>query len=279
MKNVKSKKYNNDWPIVAICYDFDKTLSPRDMQEFGLIKKLGAEPDEFWEEVDVVAKKEGMDLILSYMNVIVSRARRLNIKIKKADFRKLGTLIELFDGVNTWFERINEIGRQAHVNVEHYVISAGLQEIIEGTPIAKYFERIYASTFLYDENKMPIWPKQVVNYTAKTQYIFRISKDCPDMGDEATINEYLAKNERRIPIENFIYIGDSETDIPAMNVVRNNGGTTIGVYNPALEKTQARGKKLLQEKRIDHLVPAVYTQNSAIENLVKKLLKSIAKRK
>lgn len=266
MKKRSIKKYNNNWPLVAICYDFDKTLSPKDMQEFSLIPKLNCLSNEFWEESNGLAKREGMDKILAYMRTIIQKAEN-HISIKESDFKKLGKDIELFPGVDTWFERINAIAERAQVNVEHYIISAGLREIIQGTSIAKYFEEVYASSFLYDTYGKPMWPRQVVNYTTKTQYLFRISKDCLDLGDEDSVNEFLEYDERRIPFSNFIYIGDSETDIPAMKIVKNGGGISIGVYNPQTRNID-RVRKLLKQGRIDYLMPADYSENSLIEKLV-----------
>lgn len=274
MKKKNSKIYNNDWPIVAICYDFDKTLSPKDMQEFGLIPKLNCSSKEFWNQSNGMAKKEGMDKILAYMLTILKKAGH-DISITEKDFNNLGKEIELFPGVDTWFDRINKIAEEAHVKVEHYIISAGLKEIIQGTSIARFFKGIYASTFLYEASGKAYWPRQVVNYTTKTQYLFRINKDCLDLSDEDSVNEYREDEERRIPFTNFIYIGDSETDIPAMKIVKNGGGIAIGVYNPET-KNMDKVMPLLKQKRIDFLMPADYSENSRIEQLVRTSLKKIA---
>lgn len=270
MKKKTAKIYDNDWPIVAICYDFDKTLSPQDMQNFALIPKLKCDVTSFWQESNVYAKKHGMDKILAYMRLILDKAGN-DIRITEKDFRNLGKNIELFSGVDTWFERINAFAAKKEINVEHYIISAGLKEIIQGTSIAGFFTEIYASAFAYGTYKQPIWPKQVVNYTSKTQYLFRISKACLDLSDEDSVNEYKADSERRIPFRNFIYIGDSETDIPAMKIVKQGGGTSIGVYNP-LTGNLERVKKLLQQERIDYLMPADYSEGQRLEELVKNIL-------
>lgn len=274
MRRKSMKKYNEEWPIVAICYDFDKTLSPKDMQEFGLIPKLNCSSKEFWDQSNGMAKKEGMDKILAYMMTIIKKAGH-DISITKKDFNSLGKDIELFPGVETWFERVNKIAQEAHVNVEHYIISAGLKEIIQGTSIAPCFKEIYASSFLYSASGEAYWPRQVVNYTTKTQYLFRINKNCLDLSDEDSVNEYKEDEERRIPFTNFIYIGDSETDIPAMKIVKNGGGIAIGVYDPHT-KNMDKVMPLLKQKRIDFLMPADYSPSSRIEQLVKTSLKKIA---
>ena len=272
----KGKVYENGWPIVAICYDFDKTLSPKDMQNFDLIPKLKCRVNSFWKESNQIAKANGMDKILAYMKLIIDKARGLGDKvtIRREDFNALGKTIELFPGADTWFERINAAAAEMHINVEHYIISAGLKEIIEGTPIADHFTEIYASEFYYDQYGAPSWPCQVVNYTSKTQHLFRISKDCLDLSDEDSVNNYTPDNERRIPLKRFIYIGDSETDIPAMKIVKQGGGTSIGVYNP-VKCNLDRVKTLLKQERIDFLMPADYSENSRIENIVLAILEKV----
>ena len=277
MRKIKEGKiYDNEWPIVAICYEFDKTLSPKDMQEFGLLPKLKCKATSFWKESNKMAKDNGMDKILAYMKLIIDKAKGLGdkVRIKREDFNELGKTIELFNGVESWFDRINTIAKELEINVEHYIISAGLKEIIEGTSIADCFTQVYASEFYYNQYDEPKWPCQVVNYTSKTQYLFRISKDCLDLSDEDSINDYIPHKERRIPLKCFIYIGDSETDIPAMKIVKQGGGTSIGVYNP--EKCNLeRVKKLLKQERIDFLMPADYSEGSKIENIVKAVLKKV----
>lgn len=267
----KGKMYKNNWPIVAICYDFDKTLSPEDMQDFGLIPKLNCGVEEFWAESNDMAERLGMDRILAYMKLIIEKASHQKVTVTERDFKNLAKTIQLFPGVASWFERINDFANGIGINLEHYIISAGLKEIIQGTSIAKYFTEIYASSFVYSEYGAPIWPRQVVNYTTKTQHLFRISKDCLDLSDENSVNEYIENEDRRIPFRNFIYIGDSETDIPAMKIIKNGGGTSIGVYN-AEKVNIGRVSKLLKQDRIDFLVPAIYEENSRLDILVKDTL-------
>ncbi|MDE6617610.1 MAG: haloacid dehalogenase-like hydrolase [Clostridiales bacterium] len=269
----KGKNVNN-FPIVAICYDFDKTLSPRDMQNYSLLPKLNCEAADFWAESNKFAKDNFTDKILSYMKLILEKSSYSGIPLRKDDFRAMGKDIELFDGVDTWFKRINEYADTLGLKIEHYIISAGLKEIIEGTSIAHYFTHIYASSFVYGTYGEPKWPGQVVNYTTKTQYLFRISKDCLDLSDEDSINNYIPEKDRRIPFRNFIYIGDSETDIPAMKIIKNGGGTSIGVYDKANGNLD-HVRSLLENERIDYFVPADYSNNSRMEVTVKAVLDKI----
>ncbi|PWM71587.1 MAG: hypothetical protein DBX59_08445 [Bacillota bacterium] len=261
-------------PVVAICYDFDKTLSPKDMQTFSLLPKLNCPAEEFWAESNEFAKKQGVDKILAYMYLILHKAQAARVRLSEQDFKDMGREIELFSGVEGWFDRIDAYAEKLGVAVEHYIISAGLKEIISGTAIADKFTEIYASSFIYDEYGAPEWPRQVVNYTTKTQYLFRISKNSLDLSDEDTVNRYIPDGERRIPFQNFIYIGDSETDIPAMKIVKNGGGTSVGVYN-AKNGDMDRARALLQQRRVDYLLPADYSEGSILERTVQSVMRKI----
>jgi len=270
------KKKMGKWPVIAICYDFDKTLSPKDMQEYTLFPKLGISAKEFWEQSNGFAEDNGMDRILSYMKLIVKMTQNKaeSLSIAKKDFLAMGKGVELFDGLDTWFDRINSYAKERELMVEHYIISAGLKEIIEGTAIAKHFKEIYASCFSYTANGIPIWPKQVVNGTQKTQYLFRINKDCLNLSDEESLNNNLHDDDRRIPFRNFIYLGDSITDIPAMKVVKRENGIAIGVYNPKVQSPE-RMRELFADERITFFAPADYRESKALELYVKKSIDQI----
>lgn len=258
-------------PVVALCYDFDRTLSPKDMQEYGFINGLGMTAKEFWAEADAFEKNANMDAILAYMYQMVKASSERGAKVTRTDLNRQGENIELFAGVDGWFERINAIGKKRGVIVEHYIISSGIKEIIEGSKIAKHFSEIYASSFFYDENGIAVWPAQAVNYTTKTQYLFRINKNIV-VGD---VNVYVPDEERRIPFSNIIYIGDSATDIPCMRLVRTNGGRSIGVYNPENPEGRDTVRRLLHEGRIDYYASADYTDGSKIQFIIEQIFRQI----
>ena len=264
-------------PVIAICYDFDKTLSPKDMQEYTLFPKLGWPAQKFWTRSNNDAKTHGMDKIASYMRLILKIAEEQDsdLALTKEAFMDLGKGVELFDGLDTWFSRINEYAAEKGFNTEHYIISAGLKEIIEGTAIGHNFKAIYASTFFYNKFGVPQWPSQVVNFTQKTQYLFRINKNCLDLADEDSVNKVVAKADRRIPFERFIYIGDSDTDIPAMRVVKMEKGFSIGVYNPKNEDGAEKICRLIADDRINFFAPADYRQDRPMETYVKKAIDQI----
>ncbi len=253
---------------VAIMYDFDKTLSPKDMQEYDFIPDIGIKPSAFWKESNDLAKNNNMDKILAYMYLMIKKAGENNIPITRESFVGKGKHVELFKGVTTWFDRVNEYGKTKGIVIEHYIISSGLKEIVEGTPIADKFTKIYASEFYYDVNKVAKWPAMAVNYTSKTQFLFRINKGVLDVTDDFEINRYIQKEDRVIPFTNMIYIGDGFTDVPCMKLVKVNGGHSIAVYQPGSTTKKETAEKLIQENRVNFMAGADYSAGKTIEKIV-----------
>ncbi|MEG0359194.1 MAG: HAD family hydrolase [Anaerorhabdus sp.] len=263
---------------VAMMYDFDKTLSPKDMQEFTFIPGLGYKnTKDFWEEVNKISKENKMDSILAYMYMMIKKSKEASKPIRKQDFKGLGKGIEYYPGVLTWFDRINAIGKKLNIEVEHYIISSGLTEVIEGTPIAKKFKKIYACKFYYDENGVATWPSLVVNYTTKTQYIFRINKQILDENEDRALNQYTEEKDRPIPFKRMIYVGDGLTDVPCMKLVKENGGKSIVVYNKKKKNAKDLAKSLIQQKRANYMSPSDYSSQKEMEKLVSKILENIQK--
>lgn len=263
------RKYKETRPVVAICYDFDKTLTPDDMQAQGFIQSVGYGVPEFWQESNGLAGSNDMDQNLAYMFKMMEAAEGRVLFTRDA-LLQYGAQVSLFPGVKEWFRRIREYGEDHGVIVEHYIISSGLKEMIEGTVIANEFEKIYASTFFYNEKGVPKWPAQVVNYTNKTQFLFRIEKGVLDINDQG-VNEAFAPEDIRVPFRNMIYIGDSDTDIPCMKLVNINGGHSIGVYNTnTLDKTKVY--KMMREGRIRYYAPADYSEDTELDDLVKAII-------
>ena len=268
-KYCKEDNHMKKTPILAICYDFDKTLSPDDMQAQGYIQSINYEVADFWKESNILATENDMDQNLAYMYMMAIKSRG-KLLFTKDTLHKEGAKVKLFPGVGTWFDRITDYGKQKEVAVEHYIISSGLKEMIEGTEIADKFKKIYASSFYFDETGVAVWPAQVVNYTNKTQFLFRIEKGVLDINDQG-VNSYFEQDEYRVPFRNMVYIGDSDTDIPCMKLVNINGDHSIGVYN---SETRDKSKvfRMLEENRIKYFVPADYTEGSKLETLVKQII-------
>lgn len=259
-------------PIIGILYDFDRTLAKEDLQNYSFIPALNMTPDQFWGATNAFAQKEGVEKILSYMYMMISQARAKNIKLTKKFLLNLGKDIEYFEGVETWFRRINEYGEKNGVLIEHYIVSSGTKEIIEGTSIAKEFKAIFACEFLFDEKtEEAIWPKLAINYTMKTQFFFRIAKGILKITEDNKVNERI--KEKRIPYRNIIYIGDGLTDVPSMLLVKENGGKSIAVY-PKGEKE--RVLQLIEDARVNFITTADYSPNSDLDKVVKLAIQQVA---
>lgn len=260
----------NKMKKAAVMYDFDKTLCTRDMQEYSLIPSLGyADPSDFWREVGELSRKNHMDRILAYLYLLKQKYEEMGHPLQEKDFAALGQSIVLYPGVKTWFERVNEIGRKAGLCVEHYVISSGMSEIIEASEVAKEFTKIYACRYYYDDHGYAAWPKRVVNYTTKTQYIFRINKQVLDENDDDGLNAYVDPKHRPVPFERMIYIADGVTDIPCMKLVREYGGKSIAVYN---ENSRDTACSLVHDQRVDYMSPADYRAGKDMEKLMGRIL-------
>ena len=258
-------------PIVALMYDFDKTLSPKNMQDYGFMDGLGMTSEEFWAECTRLTKANNMDSILSYMYMMLEKGRG-KFMLRREDFQELGKSVRLFPGVQTWFSRINGYCEEKGLRCEHYIISSGLKEIIEGTPIAGEFKEIYAAEFLYDKDGLAKWPAMAVNYTSKTQFLYRINKGVLDVTEQRALNEYVQEDKRRIPFRNMIYFGDGDTDIPCMKLTKVNGGHSFVVY----QKDRKESERLINENRVNFAYKADYRKDSPLEKAVRSVIDNIA---
>ena len=255
-------------PIVALIYDFDGTLSPGNMQEFGFIQAVGKTKEEFWKMSDGIAVRDDASNVLAYMKLMFDEARAAGIPLRRENFLEFGKNIELFPGVREWFSLVNEYGASRGVKIEHYINSSGLKEIIEGSPIASEFKHVYAGTYIYDDNGEAVWPGIAVDYTAKTQFIFKINKGIFSAHDTKMVNASIADDKKRIPYPNMIYFGDGDTDVPCMKIVGMFGGNPIAVYDPANHKKKAAAEKLRRQGRVNFTAPAVYTKDSRAFQIV-----------
>ena len=268
------QEIQNRRPKMAICYDFDKTLSPDDMQAFTLIPSFGMEKSEFWEESNKLAKDNLMDNNLAWMYQLIQYSRVKRLPIKKEYFRQVGATVPLYKGVDTWFTRMNQYAKRKGVDLEHYIISSGLKEIIEGSSVAPFFTRIYASSYLYSADGVAEWPAQAINYTNKTQFIFRIAKGIFEEYDER-VNDSMSEDQLYIPYENIVYIGDSAADIPCMRLVKSKGGYSVGVFDPQ-KNTRKKVYQLYSDGRINFYAPADYSARSDISRYMKQIIDEVS---
>lgn len=254
---------------MLIAYDFDGTLAPGNMQEHQFLPDVGIKASDFWEEVGRITRENQADKILVYMNLMLQVAASAKVPVRRDDFKKRGKQIKLFDGVNEWFDRINAYALSKNVKVEHCLISSGNSEIFSGTSIVDKFQYIYASKFLFNENGVAYWPALAINYTTKTQYLFRINKGAHDISDDTKINEYVDKNKRPMPFENMIFIGDGATDIPCFRLMKEEGGMSIAVYEPKKRGSKKLVTSFLDDGRVNAIAPANYCPGSKLDNLIK----------
>ena len=266
---------------IAIAYDFDGTLAPGNMQEHSFIPSLGINASTFWEGAKKLARENDMDEILAYMQLMLQKAAVENLPVRKKDFEDYGRRITFFEGVESYFDRINKYALEKGIIIEHYIISSGLREFVRGTKIARHFKYIFASGFRYDSNEVATWPALAINYTNKTQFLFRINKGIQNSYDNSEINKYTPSDKRPVPFSQMIYIGDGETDVPAMKMIKYQGGTAIAVYNPKLraKKSKLSPKQicldLIDQKRADYIAPADYSEDSVLDKLIKTVIDKI----
>lgn len=260
---------------MAISYDFDGTLAPGNMQEYDFIPALKTKPGAFWTEAGRLAEEHEMDQILAYMHLMLAEAHKAHVAVRKSDFKSFGKSIQLFPGVQDWFHRINAYAKSKGVRLDHFIISSGIREMVEGTPINREFKKVYASGFMFDHNGVACWPALAVNYTTKTQYLFRINKGSLDVHDNSVINKFVPKEQRPVPFEHMIFVGDGETDIPCMRLVKDQGGHSIAVYNPNKRGAKEHARKLIDDGRATLAAPADYRDGGIIDLAVKAIIDRI----
>lgn len=262
---------------MAIAYDFDGTLADGNMQEAQFLPDIGMKRDDFWNEVKKLAQANQADEVLIYMNLMLLKALG-KVPVRRDDFKILGKAIKLFEGVENWFDRISEYGKSRNVEVKHYLLSSGNYEIIKGTPIAGKFAEIFASKFLFDENGVAFSPALAVNYTTKTQYLFRINKGALDLSDNVKVNEFVTKSDRPVPFENMVYIGDGLTDVPCFRLVKDQGGLSVAVFKSHKKGAREKALKYIDDGRVHCIAPANYCRGSELDNIIKANIDVVAAR-
>lgn len=259
---------------VALVYDFDETLSTTYMQDYFLIPELGLKPETFWRRANKWSAENGVDQVTGSMYYFKYLAEKHGIKLSKENLAYCGKFVVFYKGVEEWFDRIKKYGKYLDLDIEHYIISSGYEEIIAGCAIRKCFKDIYGCAFAYNEEGYPVWPARVVNYSAKVQYLSKINKGLGKFEDKA-VNEYVPDDKRRIPYSRIIYFGDGLTDIPSMKMVKDHNGTAIAVYKPR-SPLKEKAIKLLKDNRVNFALPADYSEGKAIDIVVKTVLNKIA---
>jgi phosphoserine phosphatase len=265
-------------PLAVFAYDFDGTLAPGNMQEHAFIPdELGMDHADFWRETQALAKQQRGDAILAYMHLMLQKAREKGLELSLQSWRDRGAQLRLFPGVEGWFERQNARADALGLDLRHFIISSGNRELIEGSPIARWFERIYASAFMFDEEQDAIGIALAINYTGKTQFLFRINKWTLDEWDSDAINRVQADRDRPVPFERIAFFGDGLTDIPVMRVVTDQGGHAVAIYDPAQEITEAAAHQLLADGRARLSGSGDYREGSTLDTLAGNILKEMGR--
>ncbi|MBO5443641.1 MAG: haloacid dehalogenase-like hydrolase [Alphaproteobacteria bacterium] len=259
---------------VALIYDFDETLSSSYMQDFSLIPALGMKPNTFWKRANLWSANNGADQITGSMYYFMKVAKDKKLKLTREALNNFGKDVEYYNGVSDWFERINNFGKALDLEIEHYIISSGYEEIVEGTSIRQYFKDVFACSYAFGEDGTPVWPARIINYSIKTQFLSKINKGL-SKNDDIAVNEYTPDDERPIPFNRMIYFGDGMTDIPSMKLTKERGGTAIAVYKPK-SHSKKKAMKLLIDNRVNFALPADYSENKEIDLVVKTILDKIA---
>lgn len=263
---------------MAIAYDFDGTLAPGNMQEHQFLPDIGMTPTKFWNEVKKISKEHQADEVLVYMNLMLRKANASSVPVRRDDFKARGKSIKLFEGVEDWFVRLNAYAKSRSVDLKHFLISSGNEEIFAGTSIAKRFEAVYASKYLFDHNGVAQWPALAINYTTKTQFLFRINKGVRDVSDNNSVNKYVPKAERPVPFENMVFIGDGATDIPCFRLIKEQGGLSVAVYPPNKKGAKSKAESYFKDGRVHCVVAANYTPGAELDKIICAQIDAVAAR-
>lgn len=264
----------------AVIYDYDGTLARGNIQENSFLPAIDMRRGDFWSEVKRLTKENDADEILVYMQLMLREAKRKNIKVTKDGLRSHGSSSQLFDGLadHSWFSRLNAFAAERSLQLEHYIISSGTQEMIEGSLIAADFNGIFASRYIYNDEGEAEWPSLAINYTTKTQFLFRINKGIESVWDNDAINAFMPEPERPIPFSRMIFLGDGDTDIPAMKMTSHYGGQSIAAYDPKRDaRSLEKIHRLISDGRVNFVAPADYSENSHMDILLKGILGRVAR--
>ena len=262
-------------PVVALIYDFDGTLSPLNMQEYDFLKAIGIKDrKKFWDENQKLINTHNSSNVLTYMRLMLKKSQAANVSIRREQFVEFGKSIELYKGVEQWFELVNALGNKYNIKIEHYINSSGLKEMIEGTPIAKHFKEIYACSFMYEDG-VAVWPAVAVDFTAKTQFLFMINKGISKISENYKVNRYVADKDRPVPFSHMIYFGDGETDVPCMRLVKQKGGNSIAVYRQRNTAKRKLAEQLVSDDRVNFACAADYSQDGEIFHIVEAIIRQI----
>ena len=268
--------------VIAVVYDYDRTLSPQSMHQDVIFRQIGVDAGEFWEEVDKLRDERAYEDELAWIRMLLDNAKFR--QLSNADLRTFGERLEFFPGVPDVFNELGGLLKEDRfvrhgVSLEHYIVTSGLREVLAGSVLNKEIEAIFGCQLDEDSEGKVFWPKRVVSHTSKTQYLFRITKG-PEYVDLShhDVNDHMPEEERRIPFRNMIYIGDGPTDVPCFAVLTQRQGVALAVYNPNIDKSLDTCMRLQEAKRVDGIAPADYQEGTHLRLLLEYYIKRMADR-
>ncbi len=264
---------------IGLVYDYDQTLSPSYMTDEVVFPHFGISAPQFWKRSNALVSEQGYDSELAYLKTLLDCLTP--DPPTNAELRALGAKLQFYPGLPDMFEELNAVLTAEHrafgIKIEHYIISSGLKELLEGSALRPHVKTIFGCEFAEDREGRISFPKRVVSHTTKTQFIFRINKGL--LLPHEDVNDHMPSDLRPIPFQSMIYIGDGPTDVPCFTLMRKYGGNAIAVYNPQ-DETRASFRKCYQlhahADRVKYIAPSDYRPNSHLRLLLEEMIVEIA---
>ncbi|MBD48430.1 MAG: haloacid dehalogenase-like hydrolase [Dehalococcoidia bacterium] len=265
--------------VIALVYDYDKTLSPFHMQEDVIFEKIGVNSKEFWGRVDRLTSDKTYESDLAWIRLLLDNLFFRNLS--NSDLSKMGKELNFFPGIPKIFEELDSILSDEKfvrhgITLEHYIVTSGLQAVLAGSDLAKYVKRIFGCEFDEDGQGKVYWPKRVISHTAKTQYLFRITKGFEYMNFEKDVNDHVPEIERRIPFRNMLYIGDGPTDVPCFSVITSRGGKALAVYDANSKHSFETCMSLRAAQRVNEIAEADYRRGTHLRRIIEYMVYGMA---
>ena len=267
--------------IIAIVYDYDRTLSPRPMQEDVIFERIGVEASKFWSMADELKGNKSYEDELAWIRLLLDNPSFRCLS--NLDLEGMGRNLKFYPGVPEMFAEL-EVGLHSDkylrhgVALEHYIVTSGLKSVLAGSILSQNVQAIFGCELDEDEEGRVYWPKRIISHTAKTQYLFRITKGLEYVDLSHDVNDHMPEPERRIPFSNMLYIGDGPTDVPCFAVISSRGGKSLAVYDPSSKVSFATCMSLREAQRVDEIAEADYRQNTHLRRLMEHYVIQMADR-